>query len=156
MARYQGGTLDPENPHLHGRYGPWRAYGQAKLANYHFGLGLQQAFARAGAPASSLIAHPGLAHTDLQDTTVRMGGAGAQAHFWAWLAARFGMSAADAALPQLRAATDPAARGGQFYGPRYVTAGRAVPLPVLRPGNARAIEQLWQVSEAATGIALNP
>jgi len=156
MARYQGGPLDPENPHLRGNYGPWRAYGQAKLANYHFGLGLQQAFARARSNASSLIAHPGLARTELQPTTVRMGGAGVQAHFWAWLAAHHGMSAADAALPQLRAATDPAARGGQFYGPRYVITGRAVPLPVLRPGNAKAIQTLWRVSEAETGIALSP
>ena len=32
-------------------YGPWRAYGQSKLANFHFGLGLQQRLAAAGAPA---------------------------------------------------------------------------------------------------------
>ena len=156
VARYLGRPLDPDDPHLHGRYDPWRAYGQAKLANYHFGLGLQQAFEHAGASASSLVAHPGLAHTDLQPATVRLGGAGRQARLWAWLARRFGMSAATAALPQLRAATDPRARGGEFNGPRYVTAGPAVRLGVRRPGYAEAIRVLWEVSERETGIALNP
>ena len=47
-AHHFGRAVDPDNPHLHGRYHPWRAYGQSKLANYHFGLGLQQQFERAG------------------------------------------------------------------------------------------------------------
>lgn len=155
FARFMGGRLDPGNPHLRGRYDPWRAYGQAKLANYHFGLGLQDAFARAGAPTASLVAHPGLAHTDLQTTTVRLGGAGGQARLWASLAQRVGMSAAEAALPQLRAATDPGARGGEFYGPRYLLSGPPVRLGVRRPGNAEAIRILWEVSERETGITLN-
>ena len=70
-AHHMGRAVDPANPHLHGRYKPWRAYGQAKLANFHFGLGLQQRLQRAGAPAASLIAHPGLSNTDLQARSVR-------------------------------------------------------------------------------------
>lgn len=156
FARFMGRRIDPANPHLRGRYDPWRAYGQAKLANYHFGLGLQDAFARAGATASSLVAHPGLAHTDLQTTTVRLGGAGGQARLWASLARRIGMPPAEAALPQLRAATDPAAGGGEFYGPRFLMSGPPVRLDVRRPGNAEAIRILWEVSEQETGIAIDP
>lgn len=156
FARLMGRPLDPANPHLTGSYEPWRAYGQAKLANYQFGLGLQDAFARAGVAASSLLAHPGLAHTDLQPTTVRLGGAGGTARFWAWYASRFGMSPARAAMPQLRAATDPRARGGEFYGPRFTTFGPAVRLPVLRRGNPEAIRTLWEVSERETGLAVTP
>lgn len=156
FARLMGRPLNSANPHLKGSYEPWRAYGQAKLANYHFGLGLQDAFARAGAPASSLLAHPGLAHTDLQPTTVRLGGAGGTARFWAWYASRFGMSPAHAALPQLRAATDPRARGGEFYGPRFTTFGPAVRLQILRRDNPEAIRTLWEVSERETGLAINP
>src|SRR5690606_30433228 len=44
MARLLGRRVVPANPHLRGCYGPWRAYGQAKLANYHFGVGLQRQF----------------------------------------------------------------------------------------------------------------
>ena len=156
FARLMGRPLDPANPNLDGQYDPWGAYGQAKLANYHFGLGLQDAFVRAKVPASSLVAHPGMAHTDLQPTTVRLGGAGASARFWAWYARTFGMSPAHGALPLLRAATDPRARGGEFYGPRFSTFGPAVRLPVLRRGNPEAIRTLWQVSETLTGLAINP
>src|SRR6202011_5653048 len=52
--RHIGRAIDPANPHLRGRYKPWRAYGQSKLANYHFALGLQQRFEAAGVGASSL------------------------------------------------------------------------------------------------------
>lgn len=156
FARLMGRPLDPANPNLDGRYDPWVAYGQAKLANYHFGLGLQHAFTRAKAPASSLIAHPGMAHTDLQPTTVQLGGAGASARFWAWYARTLGMSPPKAALPQLRAATDPRAQGGELYGPRFSTFGPAVRLPVLRLGNPEAIRSLWQISEALTGLSINP
>ena len=45
-----GRAANPDNPHLHGNYEPWRAYGQSKLANYHFALGLQREFVRAGCP----------------------------------------------------------------------------------------------------------
>jgi NAD(P)-dependent dehydrogenase (short-subunit alcohol dehydrogenase family) len=116
--------VDPANPHLHGTYHPWRAYGQSKLANYHFALGLQREFEHAGVRAQSLLAHPGLSHSDLQTRTVRGGGAGWTGPVWAWLARHTGMAVEDGARPQLRAATDPAAKGGEFYGPRFVNWGR--------------------------------
>ncbi len=153
-AHHAGRPLDPDNPHLRGRYTPWRAYAQAKLANYHFGLGLDRRLRAAGRAARSLVAHPGLSHTDLQHRTVREGGTGASGVFWERLSSRTGMSPAQGALPQLRAATDPAANGGEFYGPRYVNVGPPVRLPVLRPGSAAAIETLWRVSERETGIPL--
>ncbi len=153
-AHHVGRPLDPENPHLHGRYDPWRAYGQSKLANYHFGLGLQQRFEGAGVAAQSLVAHPGLSHSDLQTRSVTEGGAGPMGPVFAWLAAHTGMDVDRGALPQIRAATDPRARGGEFYGPRFATNGPAVRLPVLRRGNDAAIRTLWEVSERETGVAL--
>jgi NAD(P)-dependent dehydrogenase (short-subunit alcohol dehydrogenase family) len=153
-AHHSGRPLDPDNPHLHGRYAPWRAYGQSKLANYHFGLGLDRELRRAGRAAQSLVAHPGLSHTDLQVRTVREGGGGRSGPFWRWAAAATGMTPAQGALPQLRAATDPAANGGELYGPRFVNNGPAVRLPVLRPGADAAIATLWAVSERETGIPM--
>jgi NAD(P)-dependent dehydrogenase (short-subunit alcohol dehydrogenase family) len=155
-AHHMGRRVDPANPHLHGRYKPWRAYGQAKLANFHFGLGLDRQLRAAGAATASLIAHPGLSNTDLQARTVREGGGGASAPFFHTLAARTGMSPAQGALPQLRAATDPAAQGGQFYGPRFVSNGPPVRLPVVRRWDMdRAVSTLWRVSERETGIGLD-
>ncbi|SDC01260.1 NAD(P)-dependent dehydrogenase, short-chain alcohol dehydrogenase family [Raineyella antarctica] len=153
MARLQGGRLDPDDP-LMRDYDPWRAYARAKLANYHFGLGLDREFQRAGVTAESLVAHPGLAHTDLQPASVRAGAVRGSGRFFEVLASRIGMSAADGALPQLRAATDPAATGGEFYVPRWWSTGPAVRARVRERGLDRAIDELWAVSEQETGIPL--
>ncbi len=66
------------------------------------------------------------------------------------------MTPAAGALPQLRAATDPDARGGEFYAPRFVNNGPPVRRPILRLiGLTRAIETLWEVSERETGVSLD-
>jgi NAD(P)-dependent dehydrogenase (short-subunit alcohol dehydrogenase family) len=155
-AHHMGRAVDPANPHLHGRYRPWRAYGQAKLANFHFGLGLQRELEKAGASTASLIAHPGLSDTDLQAVSVQESGGGTSQRFFLSLARRTGMSAADGALSQLRAATDPVAKGGEFYGPRLVNSGPPVRKPILRRlGMDKAIAALWEVSERETGVAID-
>jgi len=63
------------------------------------------------------------------------------------------MSPANGALPQLRAATDPEAGGGELYTPRWVNSGSPVRRPVTglrnRPDD---MQKLWSVSEQATGI----
>jgi NAD(P)-dependent dehydrogenase (short-subunit alcohol dehydrogenase family) len=153
-AHHFGKRIDRQNPHLHGKYKPWRAYSQSKLANYHFALGLQREFERAGVSAQSLVAHPGLSHTDLQTRAVDEGGAGFIGTLSAFFAKHTGMDVANGAMPQIRAATDPNARGGEFYGPRFVNNGRAVRLPVFRPGSRAAIDTLWEVSARETGVAL--
>ncbi|HMD56869.1 MAG TPA: oxidoreductase [Solirubrobacteraceae bacterium] len=154
-AHHMGRAVDPANPNLEGRYGPWRAYGQSKLANFHFGIGLQRRLQAAGAPASSLIAHPGLSNTDLQAVSVQETGGGYSQRFFHVLAGRSGMTPAQGALPQLRAATDPAARGGEFYAPRYVNNGPPVRRPILRRiGLDQAIARLWEVSERETGLEI--
>ncbi len=154
-AHHIGRAVDVANPHLEGRYRPWRAYGQAKLANFHFGLGLQRELERAQANTVSLIAHPGLSNTDLQAASVVGSGGGASQRFFHVMAQRTGMSPDDGALSQLRAATDPAARGGEFYGPMFVNNGPPVRKPILRRfGMDRDIAKLWEVSERETGVAL--
>ena len=154
-AHHTGRPVDPDNVDMDGNYSPWSAYGRAKLANYHFALGLQKEFQSRGLAAQSLVAHPGLSHTNLQVHTNAQGGAGLQGPFWVWMAAHTGMKADRGALPQLRAATDPNAEGGEFYGPRFVSSGPAVRLPVMRPGNDKAIATLWEVSERETGVTLD-
>jgi NAD(P)-dependent dehydrogenase (short-subunit alcohol dehydrogenase family) len=154
-AHHMGRAVDPDNPHLHGRYRPWRAYGQAKLANFHFGLGLDRKLRAVGAPAASLVAHPGLSNTELQVVSVEETDGGLSQRFFRALAASTGMTPAQGALSQLRAATDPAAKGGQFYGPLFVNSGPPVRKPVLRRlGMGRAIGRLWGVSERETGLKI--
>ncbi|HEX9887921.1 MAG TPA: oxidoreductase [Nitriliruptorales bacterium] len=154
-AQHVGRPVDPDNPHLRGNYGEWRAYGQAKLANRHFAIGLQREFERAGAAARSLAAHPGLSNTDLQARTVRENDASRLGPMFHSMTRGFGMSPDRGALSQLRAATDPGARGGELYGPLFVSHGPPVSKPLLRPGADRAIRILWEVSERETGIPLD-
>ena len=154
-ARFAGGPLDPADPHMRRRYRAWGSYARAKMANYHFGLGLQQKFAAAGVPASSLIAHPGLSNTDLQARTVREGGTGWSGAFTHAMTERAGMTPLEGARPQLRAATDPRARGGELYAPRFGSNGPPVRRPILRRFDLqKQIDVLWRVSEQETGIPL--
>jgi hypothetical protein len=63
------------------------------------------------------------------------------------------MSVPRGALPQLRAATDPSARGGQLYAPRFVNTGAAVRRPLMGWSLARKpARRLWEVSERETGV----
>ncbi len=155
-AHHMGRRVKAANPHLHGTYGEWKAYGQSKLANYHFAIGLHRQLVAAGAGASSLLAHPGLSNTDLQTHSVTESAGGATQRMSEWLAAHTGMTAARGALPQLRAATDPAAASGQFYAPRFVNNGAPVRRPILRRlGLSTSIAVLWEVSERETGESLD-
>jgi NAD(P)-dependent dehydrogenase (short-subunit alcohol dehydrogenase family) len=154
-GRFLGRSVNPRNPHLDGRYRPWRAYAQAKSANFYFALGLQQEFEKAGVAAQSLVAHPGISNTDLQTTAVREGGGGWGAAISELIAKRGGMSPAEGARPQLRAATDPRARGGELYVPRYVSHGPPVRRPIVRRWDLqRHVDVLWEVSERETGVPL--
>ncbi len=154
-AHHFGRAVGRSTPYRDGRYNSWLAYGDSKLANYHFALGLQRHFAMLGADAASLLAHPGLSNTNLQTQTVNEGGGGVLGDISLALVRRLGMTAEQGALSQIRAATDPGAKGGQFYVPRWFTFGPPVARPILRPRSSRAIDRLWAVSEQATGLTLS-
>lgn len=135
--------------------------GQAKLANFHLGLGLDRQLRAASATTASLIAHPGLSNTDLQARTVREGGGGASAPFFRHpsRSARHRRSPGRPA-PAPCGHQPPAARGGEFYAPRFVdqrTAGaatRAAPLGP-RPGDRHVVAGLASTRPAPSpgGVA---
>ena len=154
-AHHGGRRINPANPNLDGEYGAWRAYFQSKLANYHFAIGLQRELESRKLTAASLVAHPGLSRTNLQISANHHGGAGKMGSFFERQAARSGMEPPRGALPQLRAATDPSARGGQMYAPRFMNSGDPVRRPIMRRiGLKKSIEILWEVSERLTGERL--
>lgn len=151
-ARHAATKLDPDDLHMDGNYSPWGAYGRSKIANMDFALELNQRLERARVGAVSLAAHPGFSNTDLQAHSAREHG-GASQRFFATTVHWVGMTPSRGALPQLRAATDPGARGGELYTPRWVNAGSPVRRPITglrnRPEDLRT---LWSISEEATGI----
>jgi NAD(P)-dependent dehydrogenase (short-subunit alcohol dehydrogenase family) len=154
-AQHSGRAIDPDDPHMREKYSAWGMYGQTKLAMRHFAVGLQRRFDRLGIDAKALSAQPGLTNSDLQTTTHAMGGAGVLGGLSEKLVKTVGMSIDRGALSQLRAATDPDAPGGGYYGPLFGTNGPPVRKPLVRPGSDGAIEALWQVAERETGVAID-
>ena len=149
-------NIDFDDPHLRNKYAPWKAYAQSKLANYFFALGLDNEFKNAGKKAMSLLAHPGLSHTNLQVETFDKGAAGWTGTLSKYLAAHVGMEPSEGARPQIRAALDPKAKGGEFYSPRFGNNGAPVKHPILRTRNKANIRKLWELSEKETGISIQP
>jgi NAD(P)-dependent dehydrogenase (short-subunit alcohol dehydrogenase family) len=152
FARLTGRPVRVDNPHLRGNYRPWRAYGQSKLANLQFALELARRLEAAGSSVQSLAAHPGFSHTDLQARSVRETSGGLSQRFWYVMVGAIGSSPAQGALPLLRAATDPHARGGELYGPLWGSSGPPVRRSLLsRSRVERPARQLWELSERETG-----
>ena len=154
-AQHMGRAIDPDDPHLRRNFDAWRMYGNTKLAMRHLAVGLQEQFERAGVDAKALSAQPGLTNSDLQTTTHAEGGAGPMGAFFEWQTKTMGMSTERGALSQLRAATDPKAPGGGFYGPLFGTNGPPVRKPLVRPGSDAAVKSLWQVAERETGFKVD-
>lgn len=152
FARFIGRSLDPDDPHRRERsHDPWFAYGDSKLANLHFAVELERRLRSAGTSVESLAAHPGLSHTDLQARSVRETDGGLSQRFWHVSAGALGMPPERGARPQLRAATDPDAAGGELYGPRWLTFGPPVRRPILgRSRSQEATRELWEISERET------
>ena len=132
------------------RYDRIAAYGQSKLANLLFTYELQRRLAAAGAGTSALAAHPGTALTGL----TRYFPAAVDRAYHA-LGQPIAQSARLGALPTLRAAADPAARGGEYYGPGSRFEVKGYPRRVsssARSHDEQAQRRLWQESERLTGV----
>lgn len=155
-ARMQGRTLDEHRVRLDDGYKPWQAYGDSKLANYQFGIELARRLEAAASSVSSLVAHPGLSRTNLQVATVENAGTGISGRFWQLTARYIGMPPLEGALPALRAATDPDARNGEFYGPRWNVRGAPTRLgPEPKRAAEADTERMWRLSETETGTVFN-
>jgi NAD(P)-dependent dehydrogenase (short-subunit alcohol dehydrogenase family) len=143
------GHMDLDDPMFERRtYRRWPAYFQSKLANLLFTFELQRRLEDAGATTQAMAAHPGGSHTDLGTE-----GSGLTNKVMAPVMV-LGQSADDGVRPMLRAAADPDARGGEFYGPRWLMRGRAVKeTPSRRARRADDGRGLWEVSERLTGTA---
>ncbi|GAB7036697.1 MULTISPECIES: SDR family NAD(P)-dependent oxidoreductase [Catenuloplanes] len=125
------------------------AYGQSKLANLMFTYELQRRLAARGTTVA-VAAHPGLSSTELTRNT--------PAAFRLpidLLAPMVTQTPEMGALPTLRAATDPAVLGGQYYGPGGRNEIMGHPRPVLSSPESYDVtiqQRLWAASEDLTGV----
>ncbi|BDY29458.1 MULTISPECIES: SDR family NAD(P)-dependent oxidoreductase [Mycolicibacterium] len=121
------------------------AYGQSKLANLLFTYELQRRLT--GEKTTALAAHPGGSDTELMrhlPTALQRA---------VPLIRPLVQDAAAGALPTLRAATDPGALGGQYFGPNFTTRGYPKVVPSSDQSHDLELQRrLWAVSEELTGV----
>lgn len=135
-------------------YGRWTAYNQSKLADLMLALDMNRRLQAAGETTISVAAHPGLSNTNLQSTSADKSDSVIEKALYSLGMDRIAMTAAEGALPQLRAGTDPFARGGAFYGPDHKMRGTPVEVnPPERALNPGVRAHLWHVCEQLTGVS---
>jgi len=141
--------LDPATMMSGDNYDRIAAYGRSKLANLLFTYELQRRLAAAGSMTAALAAHPGISSTELVRNSPKV------LQMMERFSGLIAQPAARGALPQLRAATDPAAVGGEYYGPDGFMEGRGDPVIVTssaRSHDTDLQQGLWAESERLTGI----
>jgi NAD(P)-dependent dehydrogenase (short-subunit alcohol dehydrogenase family) len=132
--------------------GRWCRYSQTKLANVVFTACLHERFKKTNSKIKALVAHPGLAVTDLQDTTVKDGGMGG---FLTGLMMKGGQTQEDGAIGIIRCMADPNVSSGDFIGPgsgMMAMKGDAVIFPLEASyNNQETRDLLWSKSCDAIG-----
>ena len=150
---HKNAHLDFDNLMSERDYRASPAYGRSKLATTVFGIELDRRLRAAGSPIVSALAHPGLTRTNLTPRAWEHRGRLGRAIATAGLLAT--QSVAQGALPQLRAATDPGLRGGEFFGPAglWETRGRVTDARRSREAADPAVgKRLWAAAEHLTGV----
>ena len=139
-----------------GKYSPWSAYGDSKLANLLFTHEIERRRLRAHWSFISIAAHPGWSNTNLQKVGPMMAGRTLQAKAMIASSALLAQTPLEGAYPVLAAATYPNILGASYLGPRGLGEMRGT--PKFTHGKALAYDQtlarnLWEVSEELTGVS---
>jgi NAD(P)-dependent dehydrogenase (short-subunit alcohol dehydrogenase family) len=140
-------------------YKPGRAYSQSKIAQMLFALELDRRSRRFDWRITSNVSHPGITPTNLLAAQPQLGRAKDTAPVKVIRRlARAGILVQPVEagpLPALYASTNPAARGGAFYGPSGFMHLSGAPAEQEIYRNARSeadAKRIWDVSERLTGV----
>jgi NAD(P)-dependent dehydrogenase (short-subunit alcohol dehydrogenase family) len=121
-------------------YSPFRAYGRSKHALHAIGFELARRWTASGSSRRSLVAHPGYA-VDRRPVPP------------------LSQLKERGAWPAVRAALDPDAASGSFWGPGGLLAltGRPAPgVPVAASAEPAYGQRVWAEAERATGVDFRP
>lgn len=122
-----------------------QAYGDSKIANLYFVYEFARKFKGDKDAPIATVAHPGVTNTELARHTRFL-------QIFNWFVAQ---GVDKGTLPTLRAATDPNAQSGDYFGPRGFFETRGYPVKVdsnaLSKNEANA-RKLWKLSEEMTGV----
>ena len=125
------------------KYDAPKAYADSKIANLYFTYELARKLNKSSIKV--LAAHPGWTSTNLQKNW----------RLFRLLNPFFAQKPEMGALPTLRAATDPDAQSGDYFGPSGWQEVRGYPKKVAsnkRSNDKEIAENLWRASEKLTGI----
>lgn len=140
-----GDGTDEENNSFTGPR--WMRYHQTKLANCAFTYGMIEKLEEHGIQnVKVLVAHPGLAATQLQVTTAAAGGMQGGTDFM-----QMAQSAEDGATGIIRCCIDPEATTGDFYGPEQWKGYPDKITPEDYLSSPENIRINWEGCEAAVG-----
>ncbi len=152
ISRLKDSSLD--DLQLATTYNGWKAYAQSKIATQVFGFELDRRLRANGAGmVQSLVAHPGYSISGLTPgihgvndiTPVKRVIDGLQLLVGA-------QSKEQGAFSTVRAATDPDARGGDYFGPRLLTRGAPTRQAATRTSRDRGVAaRLWERAETLIG-----
>ena len=125
------------------KYDAPKAYADSKIANLYFTYEVARKLKKSSIKV--LAAHPGWTSTNLQKNW----------RLFRLLNPFFAQKPEMGALPTLRAATDPDAQSGDYFGPSGWQEVRGYPKKVAsnkRSNDKEIAEKLWRASEKLTGI----
>jgi len=151
---HRNGKIDFANLQGETAYVPWDAYNASKLANLLFALELARK--AVGGKLSSLACHPGVSTTSIFQYSK---GFDPKRIAVKLLAPLLFQNDENGALPTLYAATDPAAKSGEYIGPSgpgNLKGSPAIEQPKPQALDTAVAERLWHLSEQLTGVTYPP
>lgn len=145
--------LDPDDLLSERRYAPFRAYAFSKHAVHGFIFELDRRIRAGGGTRQALLAHPGFATDGLSERRPGINDMSALRRARDLVLSLVAQGKHQGAWPTVRAALDPDAESGQFYGPsRTLTGPPIVMAPVVSSAMPEFGAHLWSLAEEKTGV----
>ena len=150
--------LDPDDLLSERRYSPFRAYAFSKHAVHGFIFELDRRIRAAGAGSASagreaLLAHPGFSADGISERRPGINDLSRLRRVRDTALSLVAQGKDRGAWPTVRAALDPDAVSGQFYGPsRSLTGPPIVLAPVVSSATPEFGAHLWALAEERTGV----
>jgi NAD(P)-dependent dehydrogenase (short-subunit alcohol dehydrogenase family) len=149
---HKNGKINFDDINAKKSYSAIKRYSQSKIANLYFGYELQRRLDAIGDDTISVVAHPGVADTELTRYIPKP--------FLLFMPVLklFFNSAEEGAWPTLCAATMASVKGGEYYGPCKLgeIAGPAIKVRSNRLSHNEAVaKKLWDLSIEMTGVKPN-
>ncbi|MCC6270430.1 MAG: hypothetical protein IT190_04065 [Microbacteriaceae bacterium] len=151
LVSLRAGDLQSEK-----KYTSFSSYAQSKHATQAFGFELDRRLRAARSPVMALVAHPGGAQDGLSPHRAGVNEPTAAERILAAVGVVVGGSKEPAAWSLVRAAIDPNAFGGQYWGRTTPVFGRPALNTPSRSSHAGEFGRgLWSLSENWTGISFD-